>query len=330
MSKIYEKLILQRLWDVTEKHKIDLTGETQHCFKPKRSTITACLALQSIISRAIDEKNYVAVASLDLSAAFEVVDRTLLNERLKIMGLPDDVRKLIEDWLSSRCSYVVAYGHTTYMEESNTGTVQGSVLGPILFSLFIRPVNDIEEITTYADDNYVYKIGGDIDVVLDALVGSVELISQWLKDSGLKVNKSKTELCIFNRNPQPKRIVTVDNHKIESKKDMNILGIKFDENLKWTSQIDKAISESNKILHGIRIIKKFFGYDERKDLLTSLYFSKLYYGAEVWHLPNLSHPLKKSLKKASANALRMCTNAVNIFSTHTEIHKATKRSNPDE
>jgi hypothetical protein len=56
----------------------------------------------------------------------------------------------------------------------------------------------------------------------------------------------------------------------------------------------------------------------------------LYYGAKVWHLPNLSLPLKKSLKKASANALRMCTNAVNIFSTHTEIHKATNRSTPDE
>jgi hypothetical protein len=111
---------------------------------------------------------------------------------------------------------------------------------------------------------------------------------------------------------------------------MNRLGIKFDENLKWTKQIQHTISESNKVLHGIRIISKFFNYDERKDLLTSLYFSKLYYGAEVWHLPNLTLPLKKQLKKASANALRMCTDKVNIFSTHTQIHKVTGRAMPDE
>ena len=99
LSKVFEKLVLQRLWEVAEKHRIDLTGETQHGFKPKRSTVTACLALQSIFSRAIDEKNYVAVASLDLSAAFDVVDRSLLNERLKIMGLPCDLIKLIKESL---------------------------------------------------------------------------------------------------------------------------------------------------------------------------------------------------------------------------------------
>ncbi len=73
---------------------------------------------------------------------------------------------------------------------------------------------------------------------------------------------------------------------------MNILGIKFDENLKWADHIQHAIRESNKVLHGIRVIKKYFSHDERKDLLTSLYFLKLYYGAEIWHLPNLLLPLK--------------------------------------
>ncbi len=98
------------------------------------------LTMQSIIARGIDENNYVAVASLDLSAAFDVVDRNLLFTWLEVMDLPKDLRNLIQDWLTDRTSYVQVNGDTTYMENSNRGIVQGSVLGPILFSLFIRPI----------------------------------------------------------------------------------------------------------------------------------------------------------------------------------------------
>jgi hypothetical protein len=137
LSKIFEKLVLRRLWNIADKHRVNLTGETQHGFKPNRSTITAALTIQSIISRALNDDKYVVAASLDLSAAFDVVDRCLLFKRIKVMGIPKDVTDLLRDWLSNRQSYVEIGGNSSYMKESNSGTVQGSVLGPVLFSIFI-------------------------------------------------------------------------------------------------------------------------------------------------------------------------------------------------
>ena len=86
MSKIYEKLILQQLLKIAKLNKVDLTGDSQHGFKQERSTVTAAAAIQSMISRALDENNYYVLASLDLSAAFNVVNIKLLLKHLQLMG----------------------------------------------------------------------------------------------------------------------------------------------------------------------------------------------------------------------------------------------------
>jgi hypothetical protein len=210
------------------------------------------------------------------------------------------------------------------MESSGNGTIQGSVLGPVLFSLFIRPIYDVESITTYADDNYVMKIYTNKNIVLRQVKNSVEVILKWLKDSGLMVNESKTELCVFHRSQRTRINMTIGEHTVKSKRSMTILGIIFNENLTWSEHIEQAIKNSKKILHAIWIIKNYFSPPEVKELLTSLFFSKLYYRSEIWHLPDLSIALKKSLKKCSANALKLCITNYNQFSTYTEIHKKSK------
>ena len=111
---------------------------------------------------------------------------------------------------------------------------------------------------------------------------------------------------------------------------MSILGITFDSNLKWTQQYSKAIKEANTNLYAIKRIAKFFNEEERKMLITSLFYSKLYYGSEVWHLPDRSTEQNKMIKFASANALRIISNEMTIYHTHTEIHKMAKRALPDQ
>ena len=74
----------------------------------------------------------------------------------------------------------------------------------------------------------------------------------------------------------------------------------------------------------------FFNKEERSTLITSLYFSKLYYGSEVWHLPERTNAQNKMIKSASANALKTITNEITIFHTHTQIHNMTKRALPDQ
>ena len=84
-----------------------------------------------------------------------------------------------------------------------------------------------------------------------------------------------------------------------------------------------------KLLYG-GIHGGYFNKEETKSLLTSLYYSKLYYGSEVWHLPSRSQTQNKKLKFASANAIRSCDNSLTIFNTHTQIHKSANRALPDQ
>jgi hypothetical protein len=305
-----------------------LTGETQHSFKPNRSTVTAALSIQSIISRALDEDKFVVAASLDLSVAFDVMNRDLLFQRIRIMGIPDDLTNLLEDWLSDRQSYVEVRGKTSYMKNSDSGMVQGLVLGPILFSIFIRPIYDLEDITTYADDNYVIKQSDCLANASRDIEKSVDMVTTWLKQSRLKINESKTELCVFHRSKDADIEIEFCNHRIKNKSNINILGILFDSKLNWHDHVDRRVIEANQRLFAIKTIKNYFTQIELKTLLTSLFFSSLFYSSEVWHLSNLNAELFKKLKRTSANALKICIQNVTPFTTHTEIHKLAKRCPP--
>ena len=105
-SKVFERLILMQILEIEEESGTSLTGTNQHGFKKERSTITASIDIQSRVAALMDQNQYVAVASLDLSAAFDVVNVDLLLVRLRKKGLPTDVVKLLESWLKDRQSYV--------------------------------------------------------------------------------------------------------------------------------------------------------------------------------------------------------------------------------
>ena len=108
------------------------------------------------------------------------------------------------------------------------------------------------------------------------------------------------------------------------------MAITFDSTMKWEDHVKKAINDSNSNLYAIRMIRKYFSPQEIKNLLTALFYSKLYYGSEIWHLPGLQLKLKKSLKLASANACKLCIPRENAhLLTHTEVHALAKRAMPE-
>ena len=131
---------MNRILDLEIEHKINLAGKQQHGFTKNKSTATAGLTLQSLIARALDDNKYVLLASLDLSAAFDIVNVPLLVKQLRVAGLPNDVVELIEVWLKSRYFYVSVNGKESYIKETWFGIIQGSILGPTLYAIFIAPL----------------------------------------------------------------------------------------------------------------------------------------------------------------------------------------------
>ena len=88
---------------------------------------------------------------------------------------------------------------------------------------------------------------------------------------------------------------------------MNVLGVTFDSKLQWGDHISLTIKKANTALHAIRLIKHYFTPTEQRTLITSNFFSILFYNAEIWLLPKLNKILKSNLLSASANALKICT-----------------------
>ena len=329
-SKIFERLILKRISVIESLNNIEITGKQQHGFKKKKSTSTLSLQLQSIIARALDGDSYALMASVDLSAAFDVVNIDLLMTRLRIIGLPPDVIDLIEIWLRDRYFYVEVAGHNSTLHEINFGTIQGSILGPILYAIFVSPLFDLADLSNFADDNFIITVHKCKFQASSEMEIKLKTITKWLTDSGLRVNEAKTEMCLFYRKDTPPIEITLNGIVIKSKENINVLGIIFDNKLTWAKHVSTQINKSTRALHAIKLIRKYFNKDEILTLLTSNFYSILFYNSEVWHLPSLKPPLKQLILSSSAKALKLSQKRPDNYESYANIHKSCNRAEPTQ
>jgi hypothetical protein len=109
-----------------------------------------------------------------------------------------------------------------------------------------------------------------------------------------------------------------------------VLGVLFDSKLSWSNHVSKQINKANKALHAIKLIRKYFNNKELLTLLTSNFYSVLYYNSEVWHLPTLKPQIKQLLLSASANALKITQRPPDPMESFLNIHKSTKRATPEK
>ena len=154
------------------------------------------------------------------------------------------------------------------------------------------------------------------------------MITKWLRDSGLVVNDEKTETCLFYKRDHPTITLNINNKIIRSKTCINVLGVLFDSKLQWSLQVAQTIHKSKRALHAIKLVSKFMTKLEIKQLLTSNFYSILYYNCEIWLMQSLSPTLKRHLLSASANALKLLNNVSDLRISHEQIHNLHKRALP--
>ena len=323
-SKIFERIMLGRLMDIEDENNVDLTGEKQHGFKKGRSTITALKEIQSQISQQMDDGNYVAMGSLDLSAAFDVVNIKLLMERLVTMGLPMDWLELLDIWLSDRAAFVEVSSDRSMLYNVDIGTVQGSILGPVLFSLFVSPGLRQNKVISYADDSYAIISDKVKDFAIKNLGETLSRLSLWFKDSGLKVNEQKTEITIFHKNNSRLEDVIVNGAVIRTKETIKVLGLTMDTTLSWHEHVNNAANKIQSKIHAIRMIQRFFKNDEILLLLKVFCYTSLYYASSVWLTPSLHASLKSKLFSASGKILSIIK-----IASYKKLHKEFTRATPE-
>ena len=247
---------------------------------------------------------------------------------MRLLGLPDDIVSLCGNWLSSRFFYVSCGGINSDIHKLDVGRVQGSILGPILYAIFVSPLFDLAKMTKFADYNFVIKFCHFLHQLILDIKKTLEMIIKWLKDSGLKVNDAKTELCIFSKSDVAAITMNINTFEIKSKKQINVLGVIFDTKLKWHIQVENVIKKANIAQYAISLIRRYFSKSELNDLLTSNFFSILYYIAEIWLIPSLKPQLFQQLLSASSSAPRMITLNYDYMISFNQLHSINKRATP--
>ena len=154
---------------------------------------------------------------------------------------------------------------------TNSGTIQGSILGPILYKIYVSPLFDFTDLSNFADDNLALTW----NVCKQTTIANMELKLEWitlgLKQPRLKVNEEKTGLCLFFRKDTYPVEIILNDSRIKSVTSMNVPRVCFDSNISWSKHISNTINKANKALHALK--KNYFtqneNFPQKPDLIQS-------------------------------------------------------------
>jgi len=249
------------------------------------------------------------IYSVDLSAAFDL----LLPDKFYMLfkdKLSEGMVFCLMDFLQNRKFCVEQGSEKSEILELDRGCVQGSVLGPRLFSLYVGALEE-ELLKTYqnikvvsfADDTYVL-VQADSWLNLRSLTEKV-LSSHvtYLKSLGMTVNESKTEMIIVGNNPLAPTQININGKICEIQTNMKALGITIDSNLKWDTHAEDMINRGRGLISVFRHLRKYLTEEQFLKTVTCNFYSSVYYAASVW-LPNCKAIQKTKLTSLHFRLLR--------------------------
>ena len=270
-SKIFEKLMYARIIGFINKNNI--LYKNQFGFQKNMSTELAVNALLNNIINALDNKERGLCIFLDFAKAFDTVNHDILLSKLEYYG----IRGLALDWFKSylhnrmQCTEV---GDTqSKLDYIKCGVPQGSVLGPLLFLLYINDITDSSKVfkfTLFADDTslfYSHKNNPNAENIVNT---ELHKVSEWLAANKLSLNVDKSKLLYFSTFKSCYKLnLTINNETLKESNFTKYLGVLIDNKLLWTEQINAI---NLKLSKGIGLLAKIRHFVP-KTVLRSLYFS---------------------------------------------------------
>ena len=261
------------------------------------------------LKKALDDDMIVGTLLMDLSKAFDCLPHKLLVAKLNAYGLNVSACRLIASYLANRKQRVKYYGMTSDWSISKKGIPQGSVLGPLMYNVF---VNDLlyaitENIYNYADDNTIAVIGTNLPDVLHRLESTTRECIDWFVNNMMKANPEKFQLIIFNRKTEFNDItLNVNGICLENVKSVKLLGIHINVRLDFSEHIEmlcKKASRNLKVL--LRLSKQLKDSPDRFMVVETFLMSCFNYCPIVWHFCNKSLSLR--MEKLYERGIRFAT-----------------------
>ncbi|KAK3538107.1 hypothetical protein QTP70_029821, partial [Hemibagrus guttatus] len=259
LSKILERVVYNQLSDYLMQN--NLHDPNQSGFKAAHSTETALLAVTEKLHAARSAKLSSVLILLDLSAAFDTVNHKTLLSTLRSLGICGTAWEWFDSYLDGRSYQVTWKGLTSAPRRLSTGVPQGSVLGPLLFSLYTHSLGKVISshgfsYHCYADDTQLIFSFPPSDTTTSARISTcLADISSWMTAHQLKLNPSKTELLIIPGDPSPAQdlAISLRNSMISPTATARNLGVTMDNKLSFSSHVTHVTRSCRFLLYNIRI-----------------------------------------------------------------------------
>ena len=300
VSKLLEKHIHTLLYDFCISN--NLISPFQFGFLPYRSTISALLYSTHTIFSFLESYSSVCGAFLDLRKAFDSVPHQPLLDLLASSNLPLPLLNWLHSYLLNRTQCVVVNGSSSSSLLVSSGVPQGSILGPLLFLIYVNgltdlPFSPLTRLILYADDIFIFKpISSSVD--MSSFQSDLDSISSWLSSHFLQINSSKSKYIFFSHKPfsyfDSFSKLSISQSPIERVSSFRYLGIILSSSLSWSPHISFVLNKSRKILG---LLFRHFSPHSSPSTLIRLYISLvrpiLEYGSIIWDpsSPTLSHSL---------------------------------------
>ena len=275
-------------------------------FEKKHSTSHAIITLVERVSKALDTGKYVVGVFLDLKKAFDTVGHSILLNKLYLYGIRGNIYNWFKSYLTNRSQYVEYNNVKSKTEIITHGVPQGSILGPLLFIIYMNDFSRSSELLfsiLFADDTSVFIEGTCLNDISEILNTEFKKISIWLEANKLTININKTHYMMFHRT-RIKHItnfkIYISNNAIDRSINTKFLGVIIDNKFNWAAHI---LYIKNKISKSIGIIYKIRHFLDKRSL-RNMYFTFIYpyliYCLEIWGNTYETHlnPLIKIQKRS--------------------------------
>ena len=286
--KIFEKIVHDQVSTFIKENTF--LNDRQSGFRKLFSTTTAVLDVSENILEQLDKNNFVGAVLIDLKKAFDTVDHKILLKKLWCYGFQNQSFDWFESYLTDRQQLTLVNNiMSDLLHEDVYGVPQGSVLGPLLFLLYIDDIKSVIQNAychLYADDTIILKGASDPDSLIASLERELSNVDHWLSINKMTINTKKTEVIFFGNKAHLKKLdnktVRYLDTPLKRKDKVKYLGVLFDEKMQWKYQIKNITQKASLKLGKIKAIASFLTPHMKKLLVNALVMPYFHYCSPAW------------------------------------------------
>lgn len=311
IAKVFEKIIYDQLYKYLSIN--NLLSNCQSGFRALHSTVTSLLNSTDNWRFNIDRGKINGVVFVDLKKAFDTVNHAILIDKMKRYGLNELAIKFLRSYLNNRSQCCSVNNHLSRKLPCNCGVPQGSILGPLLFLVFINDLPNCfntGSVAMYADDTTVTFSAENVRNVELQMNNDLACLNNWLIVNKLSLNISKTEFMIITTRQKRTFIdrvpnIYINNKEIRQVKSVKSLGVHIEENLSWSKHIVHIYKKVSPLLGLLRRIRNCVDFDTLITIYKALVQPHLDYACIVWD--GLDKGLALKLQRLQNRAARIIT-----------------------